>query len=382
MPTKPRFAIVGLGVTRQGKLPEYTTRQVAAMAMQGALDDASMERGDVDGYIYLSNHPAVSDLRFHGIAPKFGWHMQTGGATAGAAVMAAIGALESGMANYVMVLGAHRLWSEQVKLGATARGIERAWGMASPIGAHALNAQRHMHVYGTTIDHLGAVAVTQRAYANQRPEAIMHKNPMTMEDHHNSPMICDPLRLLDCTRDTDGGVAVIITTMDRARMLPSKAVPILGWGAGHNIRRLSNKRIYDGLDCASARDSAFRMAGIETKDIDVLECYDAFTINVIMQLEGYGFCGEGEGGPFILEGNTRLDGRIPTNTAGGQLSGWYIMGMTPLAEGIRQMRGEGGATQVRDAEIGLVTGHGGAMASGSLNAWAHSAMVLGKAVSR
>ena len=117
------------------------------------------------------------------------------------------------------------------------------------------------------------------------------------------------------------------------------------------------------------------MAGISTADVDVFQCYDAFTINVIMQLEGYGFCDEGEGGPFVTDGNTRLDGRIPTNTGGGQLSGWYVMGYTALSEGVVQMRGRAGETQVKDAEIALVTGHG--HNAGIQNTWAHGCVVLG-----
>ena len=373
-----KYAVVGLGVTRQGKLPDYTTRQVADWCIRDALADAGLKRKDIDGYLFQAIDPRPNqDLKYLGMQPKFAYHMSTGGATAGAMMMTAVGLLEIGLANYVLVTGAHRLWSEQVKLGSGGYGIARAWGYVSPIANHAMNARRHMWKYGTTEDHLGEVAVTQRGYANRRPEAIMHDVPMTMEDHHNSPWICEPFRLLDCTRDTDGGVAIIVTTAERARDLKAKAVPILGWGAGHNMRRWADKTQFDGLDTARARETAYGIAGIGPDDVDVFECYDAFTINVLLQLEGYGFCGEGEGGPFVAAGGTKLHGRIPTNTAGGQLSGWYIMGMTPITEGIKQMRGEAGETQVKDAKIGLVTGHGGGF--GVQNSWAHSCLVLGSA---
>lgn len=371
-----KYAIVGLGITKQGKLPDYTTRQVVAWAVKEALNDAGLERKDIDGYIYGHQDPSVMDLRYLGLTPKFSWYMQTGGATASATVIAACGAMEAGLAETVLLVGAHRPWSTKAQIGGHGYGIAQAWGLVSPVASHAFHASRHMGVYGTTADQLGTVAVVQREHACKRPDAIEYGNPITLEDYYNSPMICTPLRRLDCTRDTDGGVAMIVTTAERARNLKSKPVFIRGLGVGHNIRRWHDKSLYNGLDCATAKESAFRMAGITTADVDVFECYDAFSINVIMQLEGYGFCNEGEGGPFVMGGDTRLDGRIPTNTGGGQLSGWYVMGYTALSEGLFQMRGQAGETQVKDAEIALVTGHGAN--AGVQNTWAHGCLVLGK----
>lgn len=371
-----KYAIAGVGITKQGKLPDHTTRQVAAWAIKDALEDAGLEPQDIDGYIYGHQDPAVLDLRYLGLRPKFSWYMQTGGATASATVIAACGAIEAGIAETVLLMGCHRPYSTRARIGSHGYGIGRAWGLVSPVASHAFHATRHMAVYGTTFDQLGTVAVVERDYACQRPDAIEYGNPITLQDHLDSPMICYPLRRLDCTRDTDGGVALVVTTTERARDLKAPPVTIEGLGAGHNIRRWDDKSVYLGLDCASARDSAFRMAGISIDDVDVFECYDAFTINVIMQLEGYGFCKEGEGGAFVMDGQTRLDGRIPTNTGGGQLSGWYVMGYTALTEGILQMRRQAGATQVVDAEIALVTGHGAN--AGVQNTWAHGCIVFGR----
>jgi acetyl-CoA acetyltransferase len=185
------------------------------------------------------------------------------------------------------------------------------------------------------------------------------------------------LRLLDCCRDTDGGVCIIVTNHDRARDLRAEPVRVLGTGTGHNIRNWYDKSVYghhDDIEPAKAR--AFGEAGIELDAVDVAALYDPFTISVIMQLEEYGFCKPGEGGPFVAAGETGPDGLIPTNTGGGQLSGYYATGFTAMVEAILQLRYQAGATQVRGAEVALVSGHGGN--GGVQNTWAHATALLGK----
>jgi acetyl-CoA acetyltransferase len=189
-------------------------------------------------------------------------------------------------------------------------------------------------------------------------------------------MIVDPFRLLDCCRDTDGGVAVIVTSLERARDLRATPVVVLGAGTGHNIRNWWTGDVYDQHDdIAPAAATAFGQAGITVADVDVAALYDPFTISVIMQLEAYGFCAPGEGGPFVASGATALDGAIPTNTGGGQLSGFYATGFTAVVEGLRQIRRESEATQVADAQVALVSGHGGN--GGVQNTWAHATMLFG-----
>jgi acetyl-CoA acetyltransferase len=250
------------------------------------------------------------------------------------------------------------------------------YGMVGAGAAHALHARRHMERYGTTSLHLGAVAVQQREYASVRPGTIGYGLPITIEDHQSSRMVVDPFRLLDCCRDTDGAVVLIVTTTERARDLASAPVCVLGMGTGHNMRNWWTGDVFDlHDDIAPAKETAFGQAGITHADVDVAALYDPFTISPIMQLEAYGFCGPGEGGPFVAAGNTRLDGVIPTNTGGGQLSGFYATGFTALVEGLWQLRGQGGATQVAGAEVALVSGHGGN--GGVQNTWAHGTMVLG-----
>jgi acetyl-CoA acetyltransferase len=183
-----------------------------------------------------------------------------------------------------------------------------------------------MHLYGTTSKHLGAVAVTQRNYASVRPEALGYGKPITLEEHQASPMIADPFRRLDCTRDTDGGCAVLVTTAARARAMQAgtakaKPVYVMGAGLGHNIVNWHQGLVYENHDnIAPAKARAFKQAGMTLDDIHMAQLDDPFTISPLMQLEAYGFVREGQGGPFYADGGAGPDGKIPTNTGGGQLS--------------------------------------------------------------
>lgn len=189
-------------------------------------------------------------------------------------------------------------------------------------------------------------------------------------------MVVDPFRVLDCCMDTDGAVAVIVTAAKRARALHPQPVYIRGTGFGHNIRNWHKGDVYGHHDDISpAKARAFRKAGIGLADIDVAQFYDPFTISVIMQLEEYGFCAPGQGGPFVAAGGIDADGAIPTNTCGGQLSGFYATGYTPIVEAIWQLRGEGGEGQIKGAETALVSNHG--LNGGVQNSWSHCTMILG-----
>jgi acetyl-CoA acetyltransferase len=378
-----RFAIAGLGVTRQGLRLGLAPRELRREALELALSDAGLSRRDVDGYVGTSGE-AFDDLRHLGLAPGFAYTMQSGGATAIWSVINAVGAILTGQASTVAcVYGAapssaslRRADGGRGGYGSFAYGYPRLYGMIGAGMAHALHARRHMHRYGTTSEHLGAVAVAQREYGAQRSDSIYHGAPITLADHQASRPIVDPFRLLDCCRDTDGGVAVLVTTLERARDLASDPGVILGMGTGHNLRNWWTGEVYDlHDDIAPAARTAFGQAGVHVEDVDVAALYDPFTISVIMQLEAYGFCKPGEGGPFVASGATRLSGAIPTNTGGGQLSGFYATGFTALSEALKQIRGEGGPTQVPGAEIALVSGHGGN--GGVQNTWAHATLLLG-----
>ena len=337
------------------------------MALEAALADAGLAPKDVDGVIG-SSADMFEDIRYLGLAPKFAYTMQTGGATPAWSIINAMGAIATGQADVVACLyGAAPTGGYLRRADGTIGGFGNfgfgygsLYGLIGAPGAHALHARRHMDRYGTTSRQFGAVAVDLRANAAVRPGTIGYGQPITIDDHQASRPIVDPLRLLDCCRDTDGGVCVLVCSTDRARDLAGRHVTVLGAGTGHQIRNWWTGEMYDlHDDIAPAAATAFGQAGLELADVDVASLYDPFTFSVIMQLEAYGFCGPGEGGPFVEAGGIRVGGAIPTNTGGGQLSGFYCTGFTPIVEGIRQLRGDGGATQVDGAEVALVSGHGG-----------------------
>ncbi|WP_436777394.1 thiolase family protein [Yinghuangia sp. YIM S09857] len=378
-----RFCIAGLGLSEQGRRLGVAPRELRRRALDAALHDSGLARADIDGYIGTSGDP-FDDIRYLGLSPGFAWTMQSGGATAIWSVINAVGAITTGQATAVACVygtaptseGSRRVDGTVGGYGGFAYGYPSMYGLHGAAAAHALHARRHMHRYGTTADHLGAVAVVQREYAAKRPGTLGFGQPITLDDHRASPMVVDPFRMLDCCRDTDGGVVLLVTSADRARDLRRPAPRILGFGSGHNMRNWWTGDVYDlHDDIAPAKATAFGQAGLGVEDVDVAALYDPFTISPLMQLEAYGFCAPGEGGPFVASGATRLTGVVPTNTGGGQLSGYYATGFTALAEGLVQLRGEGGATQVPDAQVALVSGHGGN--GGIQNTWAHATMLLG-----
>ncbi|WP_373083162.1 thiolase family protein [Zhongshania sp.] len=371
-------AIVGLGMTAQGIGLGIEARELRAQAVDLALQDAGLERDAIDGYIRC--FVDREDLRYMGLSPNFSVSMMTGGATPAFSILSAMGMIMSGQAEMVAcVYGeahSNRAARGGQPIGAYGYGYPTLYGLMGAAATHAFHARRHMHRFGTSSEHLGAVAVTQREYAVNRPGTLGYGKPMTLAEHQASPLIADPFRRLDCTRDTDGGVALLVTTAERAKSLHAKPIYILGGGTGHNIGNWHTGAPFDNHDnIAPAKARAFKQAGMSIADIDMAQLYDPFTISPLMQLEAYGFVPEGQGGPFYAEGGARADGLIPTNTGGGQLSGYYTTGFTGIMESIIQLRGEAGAGQLSKASTALVSGHG--MNAGVQNTWAHASLILG-----
>ena len=372
-------AIVGLGVTAQGIGLGFESRELRAQAVDLALADARLERDAIDGYIHC--HVEREDLRYMGLAPNFSVAMMTGGATPVFSVLTAIGMILSGQAEMVACVYGQAQSARAARggqpIGAHAYGYPALYGLIGAASTHALHARRHMHLYGTTSRHLGAVAVTQRAYAVSRPGTLGYGKPITLDDHQASPMIADPFRRYDCTRDTDGGAAVLVTTAARARAMRADAVYILGGGTGHNIANWHRGTVYENHDhVLPAKSRALEQAGLRLSDLHMAQLYDPFTISPLMQLEAYGFVPEGQGGPFYAEGGAGPDGPIPTNTGGGQLSAYYTTGFTGVIEAVLQLRGRAGAGQLKRADTALVSGHG--MNAGVHNTWAHATLILGR----
>jgi acetyl-CoA acetyltransferase len=377
------IAIVGMGVTKQGRAMGVTEIELRRQALELALVDAGIERDAIDGYI-LASHER-EDLRYLGLSPNFSWPVQTGGATAPCTLIMAAGAILTGQAEMVACAygmapssgGMPGFHGGKTSFGSLGYGYPAQVGMIGAASAHSLHARWHMDHYGTTSEHLGAVAVQLRNHAVHRPDAMTFGKPITLADHQASQMVVDPFRMLDCCRDTDGGAMFIVTSVERARTMAQKnPVFLLGAGMGHNIGNWHKRDLYrhhDDIAPAAAR--AFAQAGVSLKEIDTAQFYDPFTISIIMQLEHYGFCKPGRGGPFVADGGIALDGAIPSNTGGGQISGFYAAGFTPLIEAMKQLRGEAGATQVKNARLALTSGHG--LNGGIQNTWSHGTLILG-----
>jgi acetyl-CoA acetyltransferase len=384
-PLRGATAIVGLGITPQGKVYGRSPLGFAVDAVGLALADAGLERPDVDGLLLnpglawndqgmgafqVQQAMGLRDLRLSAT-------MNLGGATACAMIQHAAQAIAAGLCRTVVCVFSDAPLKPPAPAGERpssagaygfVRGWEAAYGYFGVNAMYALVARRHMHVYGTTQDHLGAVAVAQRAWANLNPQAQLHDQPLTLADYRASRWGVEPFHLFDCCLVSNGGLAVVVTTAERARDLRRPPVYLWGMGQGH-----PGGDPADTLTSGAvlAREPAFRMAGIGVDDIDVVELYDCYTFTVLVTLEDYGFCRKGEGGPFAAEHVTGPGGRLAVNTGGGQLSSFYMWGMTPVSEAVLQVRGDGGRRQVPAHDVALVSGNGGVLST-------HSTLVLAR----
>jgi acetyl-CoA acetyltransferase len=303
-----------------------------------------------------------------------------GGGVSHSVVGQAALAVSAGVADYVVCYRAINARSE-FRMGGTGRPpvdaietqYQAPYGYVAPPQQYGMAGRAYMLKAGIDSRHLGTVAVTQRKHAEANPRALMRK-PLSMEEYLASRMVVDPLRLYDCCLETDGAVALLVTSAERARDLRKPPVLIAGavWGGGHTL--FSNQQ--PDLAATAAWRTAprlFAMAGLTPADVDVAEIYDPFSFAVPMQLEAYGFCAEGEGGDFVLSGATALGGSLPVNTHGGFLSEGYVHGLNHACEAVSQLRGDAGARQVPGAEIALSTGAPGYVGG------ATSALLLRKA---
>jgi acetyl-CoA acetyltransferase len=387
MDLRAKCAIAGLGATRMGKNYDHPNAMGFAIeAVELALADAGLRREDLDGLLV---NPGITwmdnAMASFGLQQAMGLRdlrltatMNLGGATAGAMVMHAAQSIAAGMANVVACVFADAPLKPPAPrtgkpaAGAAAaygfgRGLDAAYGQFGVNAHYAFVARRHMHLYGTNNDHLGAIAVSQRAWANRNPEAQFFKEPMTLEDYHASRWVVEPFHLFDCCLVSNGGLCVIVTSAERSKNLRRPPVYILGMGQGHPGGDPMDTLV---SGAPLAKQTAFQMAGIDLKDIQFAELYDCYTFTVLVTLEDYGFCAKGEGGPFVTNGRIGPGGSLPVNTGGGQLSSFYMWGMTPICEAVIQVRGDGGKRQLPKHDLALVSGNGGILST-------HSTLVLG-----
>ncbi|MFI5394735.1 MAG: thiolase family protein [Candidatus Binatia bacterium] len=378
-----KCAIVGVGTSRFGRLQGVSTMGFTLEASTRAVEDAGVPRDEIDGVLVMM--PAIMGEQhgwaarvaaYLGIEPTFSATMDLGGATACGAVQTAAAAIDAGYCRSVLCCFATQNWPQGVVLQLFGSEFQVPYGDVGAITLMAHIKRRQQHEYGYRDEHYGRIAVTWREHALLNPDAQMRK-PMTLDDYLSSRWVAEPLRLFDCCPNTDGGGACIVTSMERARDLPKRPARILGAGQSHSseiIHPVGGDGHWGGKKAARM---AFGMAGAAPADIDVAQFYDAFTPRVIHDLVAYGFCRPEEVGEFIAAGSLSLGGSLPSNTAGGLLSEGHLSGFGHIREAVRQLRGECGPRQVKDAELCLVTGYGGAPHEAPPTV-SYSALVLGR----
>jgi acetyl-CoA acetyltransferase len=373
---RDRTAIAGVGYTPFSKNSGVSTLTLAVEAILAALDDAGLGVDDVDA---LATHRVGDSTPPWVVAPALGvpevtWYLDQfgGGSVSHSVIGQAAMAVASGMATTVVCYRAVNARSE-FRMGGTGRApapifdvqYQAPYGHLAPPQQFAMYARAHMNAYGTTHEQLGRIAVGQRANAVENPRALK-RDPITLDDYLASRWIAEPLRLLDCCLETDGACAVVVTSAERARDLPHPPVLIsaAAWGGGDSFLSGSGTD-FTVSEAARVAPRLYAMAGVGPGDIDVAEIYDCFTYSVLVQLEDYGFCAKGEGGPYVESGATARDGALPVNTHGGFLSEGYVHGINHIAEAVAQLRGTAGGRQVPGAEVALSTAQPGYVLAGT-----------------
>ena len=366
-------AVVGVGESDLGKLPNSTGPSLRAQAATRALADAGLDPGDVDALFTTagSGFPALDLAEKLGLRPKLCDSTLLGGASFVSYLTRAAAAIAAGACSCVLVVYGESSWANLQRKGGLYGGqhalvperleFEDIFGNFL-IGSYAMATRRHMHQYGTTPEDLASVAVLARTNAAQNPRALL-RDPITIDDVLASRLVAEPLHLLDCCSVHDGGAAYVVVSADRAVKMGRKAAYFLGGGEAMTHNLISQMPDLTSSAAVESGRQAFKMAGLRQADVDVAEIYDAFTYLPILFLEDLGFCSKGEAGPMIRGGYCAVDGALPLNTHGGALS--YAMpgmhGAFLVVEAVRQLRGEAGSCQVKDAEVALVHGNGGVL---------------------
>ena len=363
-------AIVGVAESDLGQVAEgMSVFDLMAQGAKRALDDCGLRLKDVDGLFAATTQSRLSVLalaEYLGINPAFLGSTIVGGSSFEYHVAHAMGAIALGLCNVALIA----YGSTQRSVGrrqASLREVnpyETPFRPFLPSSAYALAASRHMHEFGTTREQLAAVAVAAREWALLNP-AAWEKKPLTLEDVLSSRMVSHPLTVRDCCLVTDGGGAIVITSVERARSLKKPPAYVLGFGQSVTHSSISSMPDLTVTGALAAGKAAYAMAGLAPSDIDAVELYDAFTINTILFLEDLGFCRKGEGGAFVSGGRIGPHGSLPVNTNGGGLSYCHpgMYGLFLLIEAVRQLRGECGARQVKNCEVALAHGNGGVLSS-------------------
>jgi acetyl-CoA acetyltransferase len=364
-----KTAIIGAATFGMGEAPGFSSRDLSAQAGIAALAQANLQPGDVDALFVCLSDDMLSGMtlaEYLGIRPRLIDNNRTGGSSFLIHVMLAALALESRQCDVALIAYGSNQRTAAGKLANLIRTsvYEAPYKALSPISAYALAAARHMHQYDTTREQLGAVAIAARKWAQLNPDAFM-RDELTLQDYLQARVVSSPLGVRDCCLVTDGAAAIVMTRADRAKDLASRPAFVLGAACATWHQEISNAPDLTVTAAVESGARAFAQAGVEPTDIDVVQLYDAFTINTVLFLEDLGFCPKGEGGRFVENGRIAPGGELPVNTNGGGLScvhpGMY--GLFTLVEAAQQIRGTTGARQVTGAELALCHGNGGVLSS-------------------
>ena len=371
-----KAVIAGIGATRFGALPGRTTISMNVEAIRKALNDARIEKDAVDA-LYVKCPTSKFEMMYGqkiaeaiGLQPRIGGVWDSGGSSNVIMISQAIMAIEAGQCEIAVVT-----FADNPKTGSAAsysqpRGDDALYGWFAVLSSYAMIARRHMGELGTPREALGAVAVAARRHGAQNPNAQLRK-PLALDEYMDMPPMVAPFCRDDCTLVSDGAAAVVVMSTERARKMGvPKPVPVLGFGFGQTSWDVTQRPDMTSTQAKVAGETAFKMAGLKPKDMDVAQIYDCFTITALMTLEDYGFAKKGQVADFVKGGNIEIGGELPMNTSGGLLSETGMPGMQLIHEGVRQMRGDA-ALQVKGAKHCIISNQGGVMHT-------HAALILGQ----
>lgn len=365
-------SIVGVAESGIGEVgPGVSALQIAGEASLDAIADAGLQPRDIDAVFCHSaffTFPATTLSEYLGLTPRYVDTTATGGSSFVAHLRHATAAINAGMCEVALIAYGSNQRSHSGGLATSGANLvpsyELPFGPRMPVSGYALAAARHMHEYGTTREDLAHIAVAARQWAQLNPAAFARED-LTVDDVLGARMVSSPLSVRDCCLVTDGAGAVVVTSTERARDLRQPLVPVLSVAEASRHMNISTTPDLTTTAAAESGPRAFDLAGLRPSDVDVVEVYDAFTINTLLFLEDLGFCAKGEGGAFVADGGIAPGGHLPVNTNGGGLSYTHpgMYGIFLVIEAARQLRGEAGDRQVTDAHVGLVHGNGGVLSS-------------------
>jgi acetyl-CoA acetyltransferase len=364
-----KTAIVGAATFGVGKSPGFEAIDLAAQASLLALAEAGLAPRDVDALFIAQPQDTLATLSFAeylGITPKISDNNRSGGSAFLLHLEHAALVLDAGLADVALIAYGSNQASAAGKLQQTSRPSvwEAPYKPLRPISSYALAAARHMHQYGTTKRQLAEVAVAARRWAQLNPEAVA-RDPLELDTVVNARLVSDPLGVRDCCLVTDGAAAVVMVRADRARDHHARPAYLMAAASAVTHADIAAMPDLTVTGAAQSGARAYAQAGVKPSDIDVVQVYDAFTINTLLFLEDLGFCAKGEGGAFVEGGAIGPGGRLPVNTSGGGLSYCHpgMFGLFTIVESVRQLRGECGDRQVAGARVALAHGNGGVLSS-------------------